>query len=78
MHTPDTDGPTPLAQLARLFEQAVQTFGGGAEAEADALRWMDTPQWALGEATPRHHAQTPAGAREVAALLVRIDEAVLA
>ncbi len=65
-------------RLARLFERAVDTFGGGPPAESDARRWFHTPQWALGGATPLAYAHTEPGAREVEALLHRIDHGVLA
>ena len=66
-----------LYRLARLFERAVETFGDGAEGEADARRWFHLPQWALGDATPLSYAHTDPGAREVEALLDRIDHGVL-
>jgi putative toxin-antitoxin system antitoxin component (TIGR02293 family) len=67
-----------LYRLARLFERAVEAFGGDTEAEVDAQRWFHLPQWALGEATPLAYAHTDPGAREVEALLDRIDHGVLA
>ena len=67
-----------LYRLARLFERAVEAFGGDAEAREDAKRWFHLPQWALGEATPLDYAHTDPGAREVEALLDRIDHGVLA
>jgi putative toxin-antitoxin system antitoxin component (TIGR02293 family) len=71
-----------LYRLARLFERAVETFGGDGDdrkaAEEDARRWFHLPQWALGEATPLDYAHTDPGAREVEALLDRIDHGVLA
>jgi putative toxin-antitoxin system antitoxin component (TIGR02293 family) len=71
-----------LYRLARLFERAVEAFGGDDDdrkaAEEDAKRWFHLPQWALGEATPLDYAHTDPGAREVEALLDRIDHGVLA
>ena len=71
-----------LYRLARLFERAVETFtgrdGDRAEAEADARRWFHLPQRGLGGATPLDYARTDPGAREVEALLHRIDHGVLA
>lgn len=71
-----------LYRLARLFERAVETFAGpagmDAAAEADARRWFHLPQWALGGETPLAFAHTEPGAREVEALLGRIDAGVLA
>ena len=67
-----------LYRLARLCERAVDTFGGDDDAEDDARRWFHAPQWALGEVTPLDYARTDPGAREVEALLDRIDHGVLA
>lgn len=76
-----------LYRLARLFERAVEAFATGPQmgagpqtdaAEDDARRWFHLPQWALGGATPLAYAQTEPGAREVEALLDRIDAGVLA
>ena len=70
-----------LYRLARLFERAVETFdtdGDREAAEDDARRWFHLPQWALGGATPLAYAHTEPGAREVEALLHRIDRGVLA
>ena len=75
-----------LYRLARLFERAVEVFGGGADGgadggtdgEDDARRWFHAPQWALGGETPLAYARTEPGAREVEALLDRIDYGVLA
>ena len=70
-----------LYRLARLFERAVETFdtvGDRAAAEDDARRWFHLPQWALGDATPLAYARTEPGAREVEALLARIDYGALA
>lgn len=70
-----------LYRLARLFENAVETFDADGDrdtAEDDARRWFHLPQWALGGATPLAYAHTEPGAREVEALLLRIDHGVLA
>lgn len=71
-----------LYRLARLFERAVDAFAPdgepGAAAEDDARRWFHLPQWALGGATPLAYAHTEPGAREVEALLDRLDAGVLA
>ena len=70
-----------LYRLARLFEKAVETFDADGDREAaedDARRWFHLPQWALGGATPLAYAHTEPGAREVEALLHRIDHGVLA
>ena len=70
-----------LYRLARLFEKAVETFDADGDREAaedDARRWFHLPQWALGGATPLAYTHTEPGAREVEALLHRIDHGVLA
>ena len=70
-----------LYRLARLFERAVETFDTTDDrtaAENDARRWFHLPQWGLGGATPLAYARTDPGAREVEALLTRIDHGVLA
>ena len=73
-----TEESDRLYRLARLFERAVDTFGDGSEGAADARRWFHLPQWALGGSTPLAYARTDPGAREVEALLDRIDHGVLA
>lgn len=70
--------PEESDRLARLFERATDTFGGGPDAEADTRLWFHTPQWALGDATPLAYVHTEPGACEVEALLQRIDHGVLA
>lgn len=67
-----------LYRLARLYERAVAVFGGDALAREEARQWFHLPQWGLGGATPLAYARTEAGAREVGALLDRIDYGVLA
>ena len=70
-----------LYRLARLFERAVEAFDttdDPAAAQDDARRWFHLPQWGLGGATPLAYAHTDPGAREVEALLTRIDLGALA
>ena len=66
-----------LYRIARLFERAVEVFGGDAEAADEARLWLRMPQWGLGDETPLAYARTETGAREVEALLNRIDYGVL-
>jgi putative toxin-antitoxin system antitoxin component (TIGR02293 family) len=61
-----------LYRIIRLFERAVDVFGD----EDDARRWLRQPQWGLGGAVPLEYARTDPGAREVEALLDRIDYGV--
>ena len=67
-----------LYRIAHLFERAVDVFGGDALAADEARLWLRSPQWALGDRTPLDYARTETGAREVEALLSRIDFGVLA
>lgn len=62
-----------LYRLVRLYERAVEVLGN----EPDARLWMKRPQWGLGGAVPLRYARTEPGAREVEALLDRIDYGVL-
>ena len=64
-------------RLARLFERAVEVFGGGKDGEDDARRWFQLPQWALGGATPLKYVRTEPGAQEIEAVLDRIEYGVL-
>ena len=66
-----------LYRIARLFERAVEVFGGDAEAADEARLWLRMPQWGLGDETPLAYARTETGAREVETLLNRIDYGVL-
>lgn len=61
-----------LYRIIRLFERAVDVFGN----EDDARTWLRRPQWGLGGAVPLEYARTDPGAREVEALLDRIDYGV--
>ena len=50
----------------------------GAAAAADEARlWFRMPQWGLGDETPLAYARTETSAREVEALLNRVDSGVL-
>ncbi|HEX7069469.1 MAG TPA: antitoxin Xre-like helix-turn-helix domain-containing protein [Rhodothermales bacterium] len=63
-----------LYRVARLYERAVEVF----ESEDAARRWFREPVWGLGGKTPLAYARTDPGAREVEALLERIEYSVLA
>lgn len=62
-----------LVRLARVFAQALQLFEGNA---ASARRWLATPLAVLGSATPLHTATTDPGAREVEALIGRLEHGI--
>lgn len=63
-----------ILRLGRLFQQATAVLGG----EEEARRWLLAPQWALGGAVPLDYADTEPGAREVEALLGRMEHGVVA
>jgi putative toxin-antitoxin system antitoxin component (TIGR02293 family) len=59
-----------LVRAARIVSGAQQLFEGDAAA---ANRWLKTSQPALGGATPMEYAGTETGAREVEALINRLE-----
>ncbi len=59
-----------LVRAARIFSRAQQLFEGDLSA---VNRWLKTSQPALGGATPLEYAATEAGAREVEALINRLE-----
>jgi putative toxin-antitoxin system antitoxin component (TIGR02293 family) len=68
--TPDESDK--VLRFARLLGQAMKVFGGIPEAR----EWLRTSQFGLGGAVPLEFAGTEVGAREVEALLGRIDYGV--
>ncbi len=64
-----------LLRVSRIFGKALELFEGDAEA---ARQWLGTPQRALGGARPMALAKTDVGAREVEALVDRLEHGVLA
>jgi len=62
-----------LVRAARIVSQTQQLFEGDVAA---VNRWLRTPQPALGGATPVEYAGTEAGAREVEALIHRLEHGV--
>lgn len=63
-----------LLRIARLYEIATDVLGG----EAEARRWLKTPNVALGGQTPLDYSDTEPGAREVEDLLGRLAHGVFA
>ena len=61
-----------LYRLARLYALASEVL----EDEGAAVRWLRSPQRALGGALPLERAATDAGAREVELLLGRLEHGV--
>lgn len=62
-----------LLRASRVFGQAIALFEGGAEG---AMRWLSSPQRALGGAVPLEMARTEIGAREVEGLIGRLEHGV--
>lgn len=61
-----------LVRYAKLFQKAVEALGG----EQEARNWLNTPAMAFHGETPLDYSDTEVGAREVEALLGRIEEGV--
>jgi putative toxin-antitoxin system antitoxin component (TIGR02293 family) len=61
-----------VVRFARLMGKAVTVM----ESEANARRWLTSPQFGLGGAAPLDYAKTEVGAREVEDLLGRIEYGV--
>jgi putative toxin-antitoxin system antitoxin component (TIGR02293 family) len=59
-----------LMRAARIFAQAAELFEGDMES---ARRWLTSSQIALGGETPVEYASTEVGAREVEALIGRLE-----
>lgn len=62
-----------VLRAARVFQKSVDLFAGDAEA---ARRWMGAPARALGGKAPLELARTDVGAREVEALVGRLEHGV--
>ena len=67
-----SDESERLLRLAHLYDLAVETF----EDADEASRWMNTPRAALDGETPLQRSETEPGARQVEALLGRIEYGV--
>lgn len=61
-----------LVRYVRLFVRACEALGG----EAGARSWLRAPAMAFRGETPLDYADTEVGAREVEALLVRLEHGV--
>jgi putative toxin-antitoxin system antitoxin component (TIGR02293 family) len=68
--TPDESDK--VVRYSRLLRIAIETLGD----LQSARQWLGTPQLGLGERIPLEYARTEAGAREVEALLGRIEYGV--
>jgi len=62
-----------VVRLQRLLDQAVRLFGGKEQA---AQQWFTTPVLALGDERPVDMAATEPGAREVEAVIGRLEHGV--
>ena len=62
-----------LFRASALFEKAIDLFEGDVPG---AVRWLQTPQEALGNQTPLELASTDVGAREVENLILRLEQGV--
>jgi len=62
-----------LLRAARLFAKALELFDGNSE---ESLAWLTASQPALGGAVPLTVARTEVGAREVLALIDRLQQGV--
>lgn len=63
-----------LLRVSRVFGRALELFEGDNDA---ARRWLATPQRALGGERPLDLGRTDVGAREVEALVERLEHGVL-
>lgn len=62
-----------LVRLAKVYDKAMDLFEGDQEA---ALAWLDAPNRALAHRPPLQVAETEIGAREVEALIGRLEHGV--
>lgn len=69
----EADESDRAATTSRVFAAALALFEYDSEA---AGRWLSAPRGALGDATPWEMARTEAGAREVEALIGRLEHGV--
>jgi putative toxin-antitoxin system antitoxin component (TIGR02293 family) len=69
----DPDESDRLVRLARVFALALALFEGHLEG---ARRWLATPLEVLGGEAPLHAATTDPGAREVEALVGRLEHGI--
>jgi len=69
----DPDESDRLVRLARVFAKALTLFEGNAVA---TRRWLVTPLAVLGNGTPLRTATTDPGAREVDALIGRLEHGI--
>lgn len=69
----DPDESDRLVRLARVFAEALALFEGNLEA---TRRWLATPLEVLGGSAPLRAATTDPGAREVEALIGRLEHGI--
>ena len=69
----DPDESDRLVRVSRVYGRALELFEGDA---AQALRWLSSPQPALGGTVPFELAKTDVGAREVDHLVGRLEHGI--
>ncbi len=69
----EPDESDRLVRLARIFAQALALFEGDLDG---TRRWLATPLKVLGNAAPLRAATTDPGAREVEALIGRLEHGI--
>lgn len=62
-----------VLRLIRIYQRAAHVLGGRGEAR----EWMQEENYALGEETPLHFADTEPGARRVEQLLGQVERGIL-
>jgi putative toxin-antitoxin system antitoxin component (TIGR02293 family) len=62
-----------LLRLSSLFEKCVDLYEGDVAA---AVNWLTSPKKALNRQTPLLYARTESRAREVGALIGRLDQGI--
>jgi putative toxin-antitoxin system antitoxin component (TIGR02293 family) len=70
-----SDESDKLVRLSRVYGQTLELFEGS---QSEAKHWLESPQSALGGASPLSMASTEVGAREVEALIGRLEHGVFA
>jgi putative toxin-antitoxin system antitoxin component (TIGR02293 family) len=68
------DESDKLVRLSRVYGRTLELFEGD---QAEAKRWLSSPAPALGGAAPLSMAGTDVGAREVEALIGRLEHGVI-
>lgn len=70
LHADESDR---LLRLARIFAKVLDLFEGDAVV---SRQWLDTPQLALGNKKPKEYMKTEVGAREIEAVIGRLEHGI--